>query len=244
MDLASVGAAVLAACGAGFASPGAPVVALFLAGLAGSAAHCAPMCGPIVLAQAADRLAAVPASRLGPTSRLASALLLPYHAGRLTIYGGLGALAGAGGAGLAALPWLGRASGLLLLAAALAFLGRAVVGWRPGRGCAGIGAVGRLLQRAGGRRCGGYGLGLALGFLPCGLVYAALAVAAAGAGPLLGAATMLAFGAGTVPALVAIATLGQFGTVRWRPALARAAPYLMLFNAMLLGSLAWRALAA
>jgi hypothetical protein len=51
---------------------------------------------------------------------------------------------------------------------------------------------------------GGYLLGVALGFLPCGFLYAALAAAAATADPLQGALAMLAFGLGTVPALVLV----------------------------------------
>ena len=39
------------------------------------------------------------------------------------------------------------------------------------------------------------------GFVPCGLVYSALAVAALTADPVDGAAVMLAFGVGTLPAI-------------------------------------------
>ena len=47
-------------------------------------------------------------------------------------------------------------------------------------------------------------LGLLLGFLPCGLVYAALLRALATGSALWGAATMAAFGAGTCGALLAV----------------------------------------
>ena len=66
--------------------------ALFLAGLAGGASHCAAMCGPFVLAQAAamaDRTAIG-----GMLQRLSGAALAPYHLGRVLGYGVLGALAG------------------------------------------------------------------------------------------------------------------------------------------------------
>jgi hypothetical protein len=49
--------------------------------------------------------------------------------------------------------------------------------------------------------------GAANGLLPCGLVYSALGMAVAGATAARGALTMLAFGAGTLPAL-SIAALG------------------------------------
>jgi sulfite exporter TauE/SafE len=48
--------------------------------------------------------------------------------------------------------------------------------------------------------------GLCSGLLPCGLVYATIAVPVASADPRVGAGAMLAFGLGTVPAL-AFATL-------------------------------------
>jgi sulfite exporter TauE/SafE len=52
-----------------------------------------------------------------------------------------------------------------------------------------------------------YVFGIVNGFLPCGLVYAALGVPVALAAPLPGALSMVAFGAGTLP-LLSIAGLG------------------------------------
>jgi sulfite exporter TauE/SafE len=46
------------------------------------------------------------------------------------------------------------------------------------------------------------GLGLIWGWLPCGLVYSALLIAAATAKPLYGGSVMLAFGLGTMPAMI------------------------------------------
>jgi sulfite exporter TauE/SafE len=46
------------------------------------------------------------------------------------------------------------------------------------------------------------GAGLIWGWLPCGLVYSMLALAAASATPLKGGATLLAFGLGTLPAML------------------------------------------
>jgi len=47
------------------------------------------------------------------------------------------------------------------------------------------------------------GLGLLWGWLPCGLVYSVLLLAATTANPAQGAAVMLAFGLGTMPAMIA-----------------------------------------
>ena len=89
----------------------------------------------------------------------------------------------------------------------------------------------------------GLGLGLLLSALPCGLLYAALA-AAAGAGSAAGGAlAMLAFVAGTIPALGAIALLGRFFGRRIGPRLGLVAALLLLLNGGVLAGLAWRSLA-
>ncbi len=227
--------------------------ALLLAGLAGSVVHCTAMCGPFVLGQVADGLARLPAARMCQAARLRGSLLLPYHAGRLATYTFLGAAAG----------WLGAlrlpqvVPGLLLALAAAAFL---LLAWqrlqpvsalagrngghdgRAGCGKAGSGIGGLVARLAAWQRPGGLSIGLALGLLPCGMVYAALAAAAAG-GPLLGGAGMLAFGLGTVPALVVVGLLGHAFARRWQVAVNRAAPWVLAGNATLLMLLAWRSLA-
>jgi len=73
-------------------------------------------------------------------------------------------------------------------------------------------------------------LGLALGLLPCGLIYAALLRALATGSALWGAATMAAFGAGTAAALLAVgifssAIRGQLN--RWGTQLAAVSVVLM-----------------
>jgi sulfite exporter TauE/SafE len=233
---------------------GGVILGLLLAGLAGSPMHCVPMCGPFVLGQVADRMAHVPAVRLCELQRIRGGVLLPYHVGRITTYAGLGAAAAAIGAALSRLPLLGRLSGLLLLIAALLFLTQAlrrmVPGLRallPDASAAPAGFV-RLLARATGRldRSSGRGgllLGLALGFLPCGFLYAALTAASAGGGPVVGALAMAAFGLGTVPSLVAVGIAGQAAGRRWQRAIAWAAPAVMLLNAGLLAVLAVRGFA-
>lgn len=215
--------------------------ALLAAGLAGSVVHCTAMCGPFVLGQAADRMARLPAGRMCEAARLRSGLLLPYHAGRLATYTALGAAAGS--VGVLRLPAAVPAT--LLALAGVAFLLLALGRLRPALvpALAGgtAGGFGWLAGPAG--RLGGLPLGLALGFLPCGMVYAALA-AAASAGPLMGGAAMLAFGLGTVPALIAVAVLGHAAAHRWNGATRAAAPWLLGANGLILLGLAARALLA
>jgi uncharacterized protein len=233
---------------------GSVMLGLLLAGLAGSTMHCVPMCGPFVLGQVGDRMARMPAARLCELQRLRGGLLLPYHLGRLITYAALGALAAAMGSTLSRLPWLGRLSGVLLLMAALLFLGQAlcrpvpalhwtlpdIVAAPPGfvRSIASL--TGRLDRST---RLGGFLLGLALGFLPCGFLYAALAAASASGGPAAGALAMVAFGVGTVPSLVAVGIAGQAAGRSWQRATAAVAPAVMLLNAVLLTALAVRGMA-
>ena len=202
------------------------VLALFLAGLLGAPVHCGAMCGGFVLGQVANRMASAP---LCEWRRIGGAALLPYHLGRLTTYALLGAIVGAGSAAL--LPhWM--ATVLLLVGAAL-FLVRGLSSaprfWNR--------SVGGMARRAGGSR---FALGLALGFLPCGFLYAALTIAAAGQSALAGGLGMLAFGLGTVPTLVAVGIAGQVAARRWQGRIARWSPALMVANAVLLVGLAVR----
>lgn len=238
---------------------GVPAVAfaLFLAGLAGGVTHCAGMCAPFVLAQAgarADRMAGG-----GMLQRLAGAALLPYHLGRMLGYATLGALAGATAGLVTQLSGLRWVLALLLLGAAALMAAQASARlparWRPGPVVArwlrlpalpGPGErlgrlVAPLLAAPGGWR--GVALGLALSALPCGLLYAALAGAAATGSALAGAIAMAAFVAGTVPAMVGVALLGRLFLRRAGPALQLAGAALFALNSAVLAGMAWRLVA-
>ena len=228
---------------------GGMLVALLLAGAAGSLMHCVGMCGPLVLGQVADRMACLAGGRLTSAHRLRAGLLLPYHAGRVTTYALLGAASGfIGSAGAANFRPVG---GALMLFAALLFLRQAVrrLGGRAAPPAAGWGrALARLAGRLDRTRpAGGFVLGLLLGLLPCGFLYAALAASAAAGGAGAGAAAMAAFGLGTVPALAALGLAGgAVGGVlarHWRAALAVATPWILGANAALLALLGVQALA-
>lgn len=223
-----------ALCGSS-AWSGGLLLGLFVAGAVGSTVHCGPMCGGFVLGQVADGMARLPAVRLCEWRRIGRGALLPYHLGRLTTYAGLGAL---GGTAIDRLPWFSVVSaGLLLLGAAL-FLAH-VANFLPGFDRAPAG-WGRAIARLARHTRGGYPLGIVLGFLPCGLLYAALATTAASGSPILGALGMLAFGLGTAPALIAVGIAGQAAGRRWQRGVTRAAPAVMLLNSVLLAALALR----
>jgi sulfite exporter TauE/SafE len=187
------------------------LITMFIAGLLGST-HCLAMCGGIATA-----LGAVP----GAAMRRPWQPLL-YQAGRLLSYGMAGCVAGAVGAGpglaLSGRHW----SELLRLATALMVVAiglRIALGGRaPGRWLQAPERLGARLWRriapsaraalptAPGARA--LALGLIWGWLPCGLVYTALLAAALAGGAGAGGATMIAFGLGTVPAMLGLSCAG------------------------------------
>lgn len=242
-------AAGVAHCKAVGVEHGSLLLGLFLMGLLGSAGHCTAMCGPFVLSQTVSRLDRLPASEMREWHRLAGAALLPYHLGRATTYAALGAMAAqlAGGV-VDAMAWT-WVPPVLLAAAACVFLayGLARLDLPLPRLSTAVAATWSRLVGArlkplftDPRGWRGYGLGLALGFLPCGLLYGAIAAAAATGTATAGAMAMLAFVAGTVPALLAVGLAGHLAARRWQKIAAHALPMLMLINAAVLAVLAWR----
>jgi sulfite exporter TauE/SafE len=208
----------------------ASLLGMFLLGLAGSFSHCGAMCGPLVIGQVTDRLAAIPAQRLCESHRLRTGLLLSYHAGRLMTYAALGAACGA--AGLAFVSRLAPVREILLFLAASMLL-LIAAGRLPRGGGAFSAWPFRWIRGINRARAGGTFLfGMVLGLLPCGLLYAALVGACALATPVRGAAGMLAFGMGTVPVLALVGIAGQLRPLR--TAFARALPWVMVFNACVL----------
>jgi len=250
-NLGDLIAMAAATCGAAIDANMPLLASLFVAGLTGGATHCSGMCGPFVIAQAAARGGRERGGRGGEWRRATGALLVPYHLGRATTYGALGAAAAGISASAGALAGLRYVAPVLLLCAAFAFLayGARLAGiWRPeaaggGRWVRFVTARARpLFARPVG--LGGYALGLALGFLPCGLLYAAVAAAGAAEGPLGGAFAMLAFAGGTVPGLVAVGIAGEIAMRRWRPFTTRMAAVIAVVNAGVLAYMGWEAFSA
>ena len=69
-------------------------------------------------------------------------------------------------------------------------------------------------------------IGILNGFLPCGLVYVALAGAIASGDAISGAAVMILFGLGTVPAMFAASVFGKFINIGIRTKIRKAVPVL------------------
>ena len=175
----------------------------FLVGLLGGG-HCAGMCGGIVGAVSLSL----------PGSRPRIGFLLAYNFGRIASYGAAGLLAGAIGASSFFLDHVLPVERVLyaLASVMLILLGLYLAGiWR---GVVVLETVGgklwrhvqpwskrflpvRTLPQA-------LALGSIWGWLPCGLVYSVVVAALATGSPWRGATLMLAFGLGTLPALLAM----------------------------------------
>jgi len=235
----------LAHCKAVAIGHGPLLLSMFLAGLIGSASHCAAMCGPFVLAQTSETMAGLEVGS-GELRRLAGAALLPYHAGRAFTYILLGVLLSLPLQLMARLPELRYVPALALMLGAALFL---VLGFRGLRGSlesgtfgAGIGAwLGRLARPLFARPWGwhGLGLGVLLGFLPCGLLYAAIGAAAATSDPLAAAMSMTVFTLGTFPMLWLVGYLGSWAQRRWTKIARPIMPAVALLNAIVLAGMAW-----
>jgi len=202
------------------------LLAALIAGLVGSG-HCLVMCGGIAGALGLNSRAA--AARAGRGARMP----LSYNAGRVTSYAIAGALAGTAGAALTGFGTLAVVRLPLQIAAGLTLV---LLGWRlaaNGRGLAFLERAGMALWRwlspllrpllpiDSAPRA--YAAGMIWGWLPCGMAYGMLAAAWLTADPLAGFALMLAFGLGTLPALLTAAGLaqwlaGRLVSPRWRHA--------------------------
>ena len=164
------------------------------------AAHCLGMCGPFALAVGAA----------APNWRANLWRQGWYSAGRVFTYAVLGSAAAFGGRWLTGRLGLWANIPALLALVAGGFLvvqGLLAAGVLPKKGVGGIAACpGAAAFKAllGARATSDVFLaGLFTGLLPCGLLYGMLALAASTGSVLAGLATMVIFGLGTVPAMIA-----------------------------------------
>ncbi len=182
-------------------------LAFFLGGFLGSA-HCIGMCGGFALAIGATRTRLIPA--------IIAQLI--YSTGRIFTYTFLGASAGA--VGLALSQFTGALTMLQQTMSVVAGIFMLVIGISTLTGF-GLESMHRrfpwmtthvtrlfsatmqhFTHRPG--RWSFFLAGLFTGFLPCGLVYAFLALAMAAGNPLESMLAMAIFGVGTIPAMVAL----------------------------------------
>lgn len=181
------------------------------------AGHCVGMCGGIT------GVLSIGTESLPAGQRLLR--IFAYNAGRIGSYTVAGAIAGLAGGTLGDLlpPGLAHQVAMVVSAAFLVLLALYMIG---------RGGVLIRLEKVGGRLwrhlkpigqrliparnpVQAFGLGLVWGWLPCGLVYTALAWALASGSAARGALLMLGFGLGTLPALISMG-LASSWILAWR----------------------------
>lgn len=202
------------------------IAALFL-GLLGSV-HCVGMCGPIALALPLQR---------DKTNSLLSGIFI-YNFGRAFTYALLGALSGLAGS---AVQWaagqqtLSIAAGSIILITLFAgMFGKKIKMSSPiNKAFSSVrNALGKLFKRP--RPDALLLIGMLNGLLPCGLVYAGLAGAAATGTFLHGAMFMFVFGLGTIPVMFALSFAGSKLSFSIREKMRKAVPVFVGIMALLL----------
>jgi len=186
------------------------IYVIFALGLV-SSLHCVSMCGPIVLSYS------LPLGSRKFSKQISAHLF--YNLGRILTYSMLGAIAGLFGGTVGFLGNLAGfenvaaiVSGALMIVAGVLMLdlvpSKKLQKFNP------LIYTSRFLKPLGSRisspsAVSKFSLGLMLGFMPCGLIYAALFKAMSTGTIFAGALTMIAFGLGTAASLLGIGILSS-----------------------------------
>lgn len=194
-----------------------------------SSLHCVGMCGPLALA--------LPVHHLSKTHQLISLLL--YQLGRIITYSAFGLLFGLAGrriylAGLQ--QWFSIIMGIVVLVLVILYwvyknplqpfllkkLFSAVQSYMMKAFLSAKGSAGFLL------------LGMANGLLPCAMVYVAIAGALTATQVSYSVVFMAMFGAGTLPAMMAVGYFGRMASIPVRNMFRKSIPVFMTILAIIL----------
>jgi hypothetical protein len=198
------------------------ILAAFFVGLVGSL-HCIGMCGPIAIA--------LPVPDSSNLSFFTGRIL--YNLGRVVTYAFLGAVLGLVGSKIALAGFQQVVSiviGVVIIIAVLLpqkyknFFAQHPVIQKLAHPLKSN--IGVLFKK--GTFSAMFLIGILNGFLPCGLVYVALAGAIASGDSISGAAVMILFGFGTVPAMFTASVFGKFINIGIRTKIRKAVPVLAI----------------
>lgn len=196
----------------------------FFAGLTGGFTHCLAMCGSIVASETISC-----GSKCGAAcgkAKIASATGWSYHLGRMTSYGAMGFFAALLSKQIAYFPIWHWVSAFMLLVAGVMFILSSLPNCKHKM----FASSGKLT----------YVRGALLGFMPCGLIYAALMMAATTANPLAGMVAMWLFVLGTIPALLVASVGANMLTTKWQGVMQKVGRVIMAFNGISLLVIAGR----
>lgn len=208
---------LLAHCSAAFSHGGSLFAVFFLGGLTGSLTHCLAMCGPVVSCQSAC------GAGCGKSVRNASQW--QYHLGRLLTYGALGFCAALLSRQIAAAPYWPIVSAIMMVLAGVLFLLSSLAPHQ------------HILPGAAPQN--GFVRGVLMSFMPCGLIYAALMMAATLTTPLAGMFAMWLFVLGTIPALLMASGGAALLASTWKKTMGGIGRLGMAFNGLTLLVLAF-----
>jgi len=189
--------------------------------------HCIGMCGPIAMA--------IPVNRSSNWAILGG--IFQYNIGRILTYSFLGAVVGSIGITvetLGFLQWISILSGIFLV----------LFAWRkwfaiklntnfPSLGLRTLTSKGMSKVISSESSLKLTLMGMLNGLLPCGMVYIALMNALIAGNPVSSAYTMIAFGIGTLPAMIAVGFAANRIGIQTRQKLNKVVPYLLTIVGLL-----------
>lgn len=189
--------------------------------------HCVGMCGPIALALPVQ----------GKTGFQKAMAILLYNLGRAITYASMGLVFGLLGSSFSLFglqQWVSIIAGaailILLLSNHMSLVQKTPFGkfnvWVKEQ-------LSVFLRKD--KTPGAYlSIGFLNGFLPCGLVYVAIASSLATGSAVSGALLMFGFGLGTIPVMASLMAFGKFISLRVRSWMNQAVPYMIGVMAILL----------
>lgn len=204
------------------------MMSLFMAGVMSGFTHCMAMCGPFVMSQTSK------------IEKLSDAALIPYHLGRLTTYSVMAILLySVLNIVFLFLPIRSLIIAPILLTAALIFLINAFpqlakyFAWAasfkialPYRFISGL--FQKLSSNA--TTSKKFMMGILLGFMPCGMVTSALMASATAPDVMSAAFAIMAFGAGTLPALMVTGFAGKALSLKYPMIMPRVTKAMMVWS--------------
>lgn len=196
------------------------LISLISMGFFGGFSHCMGMCGPFVLTQVSNNLSRTKIDDFHGLKKLSKIALIPYHLGRITTYSLIGFLCSLLRINLDKNFTIEIFSALLMLVACGVFVSffitqnslkiQKIFQFFPNKSFKKLNffsplfkilskKINFLLINSSGLK--GYLLGLILGFIPCGMLYGAFALASSLSNPFLAFFGMFLFGIATFFAL-------------------------------------------
>ncbi|AIF81928.1 hypothetical protein I862_06870 [endosymbiont of Acanthamoeba sp. UWC8] len=193
------------------------ILTLFLTGLAASFTHCIGMCGPIALTQMSMRLMHLPKEKMQEKYKLNAALSLPYYFGKAFTYVVLMLIAMIFSKSIKNIPYIKWAALILLMITALLFIKSGItktfqlfdlkLPFKNKLDNFFAGKVSKLNLSPFGFK--GLIMGMILGLIPCGIVYASIITVISRTDSYFTATiAMFMFGLATIPGLFLVSYLG------------------------------------